>query len=177
MWKQLDPAAAGVLAPNMLPDLMRAKDPPLGFGTKCPDKLTWVQLMKMNAPLDEHGHVTLNACLLGLVRLRLDMKQNMSKGWDKENADLSVMIKRTFPMQNSKMLNSVIPPPTEKFVFTVGHYYAAKIITKRYLLSRAQRRPEEILSAGPELPLGACPTPHRLWTSGFRWILLLPPGL
>ena len=65
-----------------------------------------------------------------LVRLRLDIKQDKDKGWDKENADLSVMIKRMFPLGKQALLNAVIPPPTEThFINTAGHFYAAKFVT------------------------------------------------
>ena len=72
----------------------------------------------------------------GLVRLRLDIKQERDNGWDKENADLSVMIKRGFPLGKQTLLNALIPPPSDKkLIYTAGLYYAVKFVTVRHARS------------------------------------------
>ena len=37
--------------------LLRQIDPPLGFGSKCPDLLAYKRLVRMNMPVDEEGKV------------------------------------------------------------------------------------------------------------------------
>ena len=39
---------------DLLP-LLRQIDPPLGFGSKCPDLLAYKRLVRMNMPVDEEG--------------------------------------------------------------------------------------------------------------------------
>jgi hypothetical protein len=38
--------------------LLRQIDPPLGFGSKCPDLLAYKRLVRMNMPVDEEGKVS-----------------------------------------------------------------------------------------------------------------------
>ena len=40
-------------------DMLRAIDPPLGFGKKCPEKMAYKKLIRMNMPMDKEGKVTI----------------------------------------------------------------------------------------------------------------------
>ena len=37
--------------------LLKQIDPPLGFGSKCPDLLAYKRLVRMNMPIDDEGKV------------------------------------------------------------------------------------------------------------------------
>ena len=38
-------------------DMLRSIDPPLGFGKKCPEKMAYKKLIRMNMPMDKEGKV------------------------------------------------------------------------------------------------------------------------
>jgi voltage-dependent calcium channel N type alpha-1B len=38
-------------------ELLKNIDPPLGFGKKCPDKMAYKRLIRMNMPIDKVGHL------------------------------------------------------------------------------------------------------------------------
>ena len=37
--------------------MLKNMDPPLGFGSKCPDRLAFKKLIRMNMPMDKEGKV------------------------------------------------------------------------------------------------------------------------
>ena len=38
-------------------DMLRNMEPPLGFGNKCPYRLAYKKLIRMNMPMDKNGKV------------------------------------------------------------------------------------------------------------------------
>jgi hypothetical protein len=38
-------------------DMLRSIDPPLGFGKKCPERMAYKKLIRMNMPMDKEGKV------------------------------------------------------------------------------------------------------------------------
>lgn len=55
-------------------DMLKNIDPPLGFGNKCPNRLAYKKLMRMNMPLDEDKKVNFTTALFALIRENLDIK-------------------------------------------------------------------------------------------------------
>ena len=53
--------------------LLRQIDPPLGFGSKCPDLLAYKRLVRMNMPVDEEGKVHFKSTLFALIRINLQI--------------------------------------------------------------------------------------------------------
>ena len=51
--------------------LLKQIDPPLGFGSKCPDLLSYKRLVRMNMPIDDEGRVNFTTTLFALVRVNL----------------------------------------------------------------------------------------------------------
>ena len=49
-------------------DMLKNMDPPLGFGSKCPDRLAFKKLIRMNQPIDEDGTVHFTTTLFSLIR-------------------------------------------------------------------------------------------------------------
>ena len=49
-------------------DMLKNMDPPLGFGSKCPDRLAFKKLIRMNQPIDEDGTVHFTTTLFALIR-------------------------------------------------------------------------------------------------------------
>ena len=38
--------------------MLRQIDPPLGFGKKCPERMAYKKLIRMNMPMDKEGKVS-----------------------------------------------------------------------------------------------------------------------
>ena len=48
--------------------MLKNMDPPLGFGSKCPDRLAFKKLIRMNQPIDDDGTVHFTTTLFVLIR-------------------------------------------------------------------------------------------------------------
>lgn len=55
-------------------DMLKNIDPPLGFGNKCPNRLAYKKLIRMNMPLDNEGKVNFTTTLFSLIRENLNIK-------------------------------------------------------------------------------------------------------
>lgn len=55
-------------------DMLKNMDPPLGFGNKCPNRLAYKKLIRMNMPLDDDGKVNFTTTLFALIRENLSIK-------------------------------------------------------------------------------------------------------
>lgn len=55
-------------------DMLKNMDPPLGFGQKCPNRLAYKKLIRMNMPLDVDGKVNFTTTLFALIRENLNIK-------------------------------------------------------------------------------------------------------
>lgn len=54
-------------------------DPPLGFGNKCPNRLAYKKLIRMNMPVDVDGKVNFTSTLFALIRENLNIKMRRGK--------------------------------------------------------------------------------------------------
>uniref|UniRef100_A0A1B0EZA3 EF-hand domain-containing protein n=2 Tax=Lutzomyia longipalpis TaxID=7200 RepID=A0A1B0EZA3_LUTLO len=55
IWAEYDPNATGKIHYTEMYDMLKNMDPPLGFGNKCPNRLAYKKLIRMNMPLDADG--------------------------------------------------------------------------------------------------------------------------
>lgn len=55
-------------------DMLKNMDPPLGFGNKCPNRLAYKKLIRMNMPMDADGKVNFTTTLFALIRENLSIK-------------------------------------------------------------------------------------------------------
>ena len=55
-------------------DMLKNIGPPLGFGHKCPNRLAYKKLIRMNMPLDVDNKVSFTTTLFALIRENLDIK-------------------------------------------------------------------------------------------------------
>ena len=60
-------------------DMLKNMDPPLGFGSKCPDRLAYKKLIRMNMPVDNEGKVHFTTTLFALIRENLSIKVRRCK--------------------------------------------------------------------------------------------------
>lgn len=54
--------------------MLKNMDPPLGFGGKCPNRLAYKKLIRMNMPLDKDMKVHFTTTLFALIRENLSIK-------------------------------------------------------------------------------------------------------
>lgn len=54
--------------------MLKNIDPPLGFGNKCPNRLAYKKLIRMNMPVDQDGKVQFITTLFALIRENLNIK-------------------------------------------------------------------------------------------------------
>ena len=55
-------------------DMLKNMDPPLGFGSKCPERRAYKKLIRMNMPVDNEGKVHFTTTLFALIRENLSIK-------------------------------------------------------------------------------------------------------
>lgn len=55
-------------------DMLKNIDPPLGFGNKCPNRIAYKKLIRMNMPVDEDKKVNFTTTLFALIRENLAIK-------------------------------------------------------------------------------------------------------
>lgn len=55
-------------------DMLKNIDPPLGFGNKCPNRLAYKKLIRMNMPVDDDKKVNFTTTLFALIRENLSIK-------------------------------------------------------------------------------------------------------
>jgi hypothetical protein len=60
-------------------DMLKNMDPPLGFGNKCPSRLAYKKLIRMNMPVDGDGKVNFTTTLFALIRENLSIKIRSGK--------------------------------------------------------------------------------------------------
>lgn len=59
--------------------MLKNIDPPLGFGNKCPNRLAYKKLIRMNMPVDEDKKVNFTTTLFALIRENLSIKMRAGK--------------------------------------------------------------------------------------------------
>lgn len=62
--------------------MLKNMDPPLGFGNKCPNRLAYKKLIRMNMPLDAEGKVGFTTTLFALIRENLNIKMRTGESED-----------------------------------------------------------------------------------------------
>ena len=60
-------------------EMLKNMDPPLGFGSKCPDRLAFKKLIRMNQPIDEDGTVHFTTTLFALIREVRSKQQHLKE--------------------------------------------------------------------------------------------------
>lgn len=79
IWAEYDPNATGRIHFTEMYDMLKNMDPPLGFGNKCPNRLAYKKLIRMNMPVDDGGKVAFTTTLFALIRENLSIKMRAGK--------------------------------------------------------------------------------------------------
>lgn len=135
-------------------DMLKNMDPPLGFGNKCPNRLAYKKLIRMNMPVDDEGKVNFTTTLFALIRENLNIKmrsgmyqfseflENGNKfsadEMDQADDELKETIKNIWPLQAKNMVDLLVPPSDHlnNGKLTVGKIYAGFLILESWRSTR-----------------------------------------
>ncbi|KAL7667857.1 hypothetical protein ACOME3_008586 [Neoechinorhynchus agilis] len=153
-WSEYDPEGTGLLHYTEMFEMLRNISPPVGFGGKCPNRLAYRKLIRMNIPIDDDGKVYFTTTLFTLIRESLSIKMRLPEEMDKADAELRECICRLWPEDaqrlvrygNNKkiMLDLLVPPYSDlhgmdgRRKLTVGKIYAGLIILDNWKTSRGE---------------------------------------
>ncbi|KAL2727828.1 voltage-dependent calcium channel type A subunit alpha-1 isoform X26 [Vespula maculifrons] len=141
IWAEYDPKATGKVLYNEVYDMLKVMDPPLGFGQKCPNRLAYKKLIRMNMPVDSDGKVNFTTTLFALIREDLSIKMRCANEMKQANEELRDTIRSIWPLQAKKMLDLLIPRDEEvgRGKLTVGKIYVALMIIENWKTTKFGR--------------------------------------
>lgn len=143
VWAEYDPNATGYIHFTEMYDMLRNMDPPLGFGNKCPSRLAYKKLIRMNMPITESGKVNFTTTLFALIRENLNIKMRSADEMDQADRELRVTLQKLWPLQAKKIINKLLPPHEELNAgkLTVGKIYAGLLIHENWKTTRFGQKP------------------------------------
>ncbi|XP_053596922.1 voltage-dependent calcium channel type A subunit alpha-1 [Microplitis demolitor] len=138
IWAEYDPNATGRIHFTEMYDMLKNMDPPLGFGNKCPNRLAYKKLIRMNMPVDDECKVAFTTTLFALIRENLSIKMRVAEEMDQADEELKDTIRAIWPLQAKRMLDLLIPRKEElsKGKLTVGKIYAGLLILENWKTTR-----------------------------------------
>ncbi|XP_038640700.1 calcium channel, voltage-dependent, P/Q type, alpha 1A subunit, b isoform X5 [Scyliorhinus canicula] len=139
VWAEYDPAARGRISYTDMYEMLRHMSPPLGLGKKCPARVAYKRLLRMDLPVADDNSVHFNSTLMALIRTALDIK--IAKGGaDKHQMDreLRKEMMSIWPNLSQKTIDLLVTPHKSTDL-TVGKIYAAMMIMEYYRQSKAKK--------------------------------------
>ncbi|CAH1183785.1 unnamed protein product [Phaedon cochleariae] len=138
IWAEYDPNATGKIHYTEMYDMLKNMDPPLGFGNKCPNRLAYKKLIRMNMPVDDEGRVNFTSTFFGLVRENLNIKMRTADEMDQADSELRVTIRNIWPLQAKNMVDLLVPPNDQlnEGKLTVGKIYGGLLILESWRSTR-----------------------------------------
>ena len=110
IWAEYDPSAEGRIYYTEMYDMLKNMDPPLGFGSKCPDRLAFKKLIRMNQPIDDEGMVHFTTTLFALIRENLSIKMRAAEEMDQADFELRQTIIKVWPYEGKEKIDLLVPP-------------------------------------------------------------------
>ncbi|XP_045542511.1 voltage-dependent calcium channel type A subunit alpha-1 isoform X5 [Papilio machaon] len=175
IWAEYDPNATGKIHYTEMYDMLKNMDPPLGFGNKCPNRLAYKKLIRMNMPLDEEGKVNFTTTLFALIRENLSIKMRSAEEMDQADQELRQTITQIWPLQAKKMLDLLVPrnDVLNAGKLTVGKIYAGLLILESWRSTRfGQTEPQGVPAFSENSP-----TANQPKASFFNCLLDVAAGL
>uniref|UniRef100_A0A8C7KYF1 Voltage-dependent N-type calcium channel subunit alpha n=1 Tax=Oncorhynchus kisutch TaxID=8019 RepID=A0A8C7KYF1_ONCKI len=142
VWAEYDPAACERICYQDMYKLLRFISPPLGLGKKCPNRVAYKRLVKMNMPIADDNTVHFTSTLMALIRTALEIK--LASGVLAQrlcDSDLRKEISRVWPNLPPKTIDLLVTPYKK---LTVGKVYAALMIFDYYKQNRAKRLEQQL---------------------------------
>ena len=130
-------------------DMLKNMDPPLGFGSKCPDRLAYKKLIRMNMPVDNEGKVHFTTTLFALIRENLSIKvskvyahycftslivvwfqMRSAEEMDQADVELRETILKVWSLTGKSKIDLLVPctPSIGRGRLTVGKIYGGLLI-------------------------------------------------
>ncbi|TRY93175.1 hypothetical protein DNTS_012861 [Danionella cerebrum] len=139
VWAEYDPAACGRIKYLDMYEMLLHMSPPLGLGKKCPPRIAYKRLVKMNMPIADDNSVHFTSTLMALIRTALEI--HLASGMVAQrlsDAELKKELATVWPNLSQKTMDLLVTPhkPNE---LTVGKVYAALMIFDYYKQNRAKR--------------------------------------
>uniref|UniRef100_A0A8C6YJL6 Voltage-dependent N-type calcium channel subunit alpha n=1 Tax=Naja naja TaxID=35670 RepID=A0A8C6YJL6_NAJNA len=139
VWAEYDPAACCRIHYKDMYNLFRAIAPPLGLGKKCPHRVAYKRLVRMNMPISNDDlSVHFTSTLMALIRTALDIKLASGMLQHQCDAELRKEVSVVWPNLSSKTLDLLVPPHKPE-AMTVGKVYAALMIFDFYKQNKNTR--------------------------------------
>ncbi|XP_053096179.1 voltage-dependent N-type calcium channel subunit alpha-1B isoform X4 [Pangasianodon hypophthalmus] len=155
VWADYDPAACGRISYLDMYEMLRHMSPPLGLGKKCPSRVAYKRLVRMNMPIADDNTVHFTSTLMALIRTALDIK--LASGVLAQrlcDADLRREINKVWPSLSSNTVDLLVTPHKHNEL-TVGKVYAALMIFDYYKQNRAKRLQEQQPTSGALSKMGS----------------------
>ncbi|KAM3188468.1 hypothetical protein ACTXT7_000165 [Hymenolepis weldensis] len=149
VWAEYDPTARGRIHHSDMYEMLRNMEPPVGFGKKCPYRLAYRKLIRMNMPVDDNGTVHFTTTLFALIRESLGIKMGPAEIMDQRDNELRYSLHKLWPVQTKRMINILVPPDSELVYqkMTVGKIYAGMLILENYRMSKQPHEKDQSKSA------------------------------
>uniref|UniRef100_A0A8C0VPX6 Voltage-dependent N-type calcium channel subunit alpha n=1 Tax=Cyanistes caeruleus TaxID=156563 RepID=A0A8C0VPX6_CYACU len=110
VWAEYDPAACGRISYTDMYEMLRHMSPPLGLGKKCPARVAYKRLVRMNMPISpEDLTVHFTSTLMALIRTALEIKLASADEMTVGKVYAALMI-FDFYKQNKNSREQVQPP-------------------------------------------------------------------
>ncbi|KAM3728724.1 Voltage-dependent calcium channel [Dirofilaria immitis] len=150
VWADYDPAATGRIHYTDMYEMLRNITPPVGFGRKCPYRLAYKHLIRMNMPVADDGTVHFTTTLFALIRESLSIKMRPVEEMDDADEELRQTLRKIWPLKAKKnMIDLVVPPNTELCYqkLTVGKLYTGLLILENHRAKKSgAERPYSLFS-------------------------------
>jgi len=130
VWSDFDPSGSGKIHYTEVFNMLRNIDPPLGFGKKCPERMAYKKLIRMNMPMDKEGKVHFTTTLFALIRENLKINVRESSEMDQADIELRTTIIKCWPHTKRDKIDLLVPTPktTGTGHLTVGKLYGGIMI-------------------------------------------------
>ncbi|XP_016141680.1 voltage-dependent N-type calcium channel subunit alpha-1B-like [Sinocyclocheilus grahami] len=154
VWAEYDPAACGRMSYLEMYEMLRHMSPPLGLGKKCPPRIAYKRLVRMNMPIAEDSTVHFTSTLMALIRTALEIK--LASGVLAQrlcDAELRKEINKIWTNLSSKTVDLLVTPHKHNEL-TVGKVYAALMIFDYYKQNRAKRLQPQQAAPGTQSKVG-----------------------
>ena len=115
-------------------EMLKNIDPPLGFGKKCPDKMAYKRLIRMNMPINKKGRVSFTTTLFALIRENLSIKMRSAEEMDQADVELRETIMKLWPLTGRNKIDLLVPstPCIGRGKLTVGKIYGGLLILENW---------------------------------------------
>ncbi|XP_052789506.1 voltage-dependent calcium channel type A subunit alpha-1-like [Mya arenaria] len=134
VWAEYDPGATGRIQHTDMYEMLRNMEPPVGFGKKCPYRLAYRKLIRMNMPVADDGTVHFTTTLFALIRESLGIKTSITEQMDRKDEEMREVIQRLWPVQAKKLIDLLVPPKEEltEHKLAVGKIYVGLLIAENW---------------------------------------------